>query len=1062
MAKQNSTYNVRFLAQESQKSPQLKLIPKNIQQSPYTIKFLPQQQSPQQQSPQQQSPQQQSPQQQSPQQQSPQQQSPQQQSPPILKIEITDKKSKDYIDFRNKINKICKLPLCKLSQYQDDFSCSDIIKEKMCKGNCGKHHLAKGIYYCDRCAEGNCPNLNFCIEYYNLFNPRYQNQFAKDLSTKWATHLRNCPREHDFDKVLETPINIPCGPNKAIIIIPSEEKRIHDSILDSNESKKQLFTYIVRHGVSKPPNQAISKIKTQQGPYPIEHTICLSHKLKITDSNRENHNKKGCILFKTTNTIEFDVTKAEKILPNNKKILLNIMSFNSIKMNTLQQTYWLDQLYYNMYDNLNHIASVSLGDREILSKDELIKYEDIYDKMIIKQFENDPYYNIHIMIDIFKYKTLRELNDYIYSRILNVYNIIDKIIQEKLSSIKIPLLNRDRYKLLFLSWFQDSGKELDSLYNCEDLIRFLKITNIPTPKELYRSVLSVPTPSLLQNDSPYKLNIQLQDTLVKIITNINKFTKNTEKLKKWINNLSVELDNNVFNLMNIEDIVDDSLIRLQKIYNEKNMIMTKIKNEDYEIKNIIKNPNFAEVILKFKDTKYINNFEKPQYIDDKTSKELEKLFEFKINDDSFGAKIIRYIYNTEVSDTQRFVKLKDLGIFEMKHINYIKNLLIMVQKKINDTTKLVQIDEKIEEVFTNFMKNYFTSNKTLKEKKEHDITAFSDKSLESLKEITDSVYKTFLIMDKFGIEHKSIAYAGLKPSSKSQKSRLSLSQLTYGIKEKFKVLKKILNGDIRDDGSIVFALKVLFEDNDMIIYDYLVLDSQNTINNLIKAIQAIQNRLYRMNKIEEILNSLAYTIRIFKIILNFSYNPNKPEYNDQYYNQIFGNYINLHIREYINIFFNSCSDELLAKISKGEMIEGHIKVIVSLDLSRPQMEFNSDEMNFHATGVILDKFKEHFTPIIKQEYETKEESSYKIENNRLIIKTPLEINLYALHNIYLNFTKTPLSYPSFLRFDLNEYKTKDISTVLESKFPVLSSLKKSKQKYIKYKTKYLALKSLIV
>ena len=95
----------------------------------------------------------------------------------IPKIIPTSQTGKDYIEFREKFDKICKLPLCKLPQYEDpNFPCSDIVKQYLCKGDCNKHHLAKGRQYCDRCAKGKCPNLNFCIEYYNLFNPLRQDQ----------------------------------------------------------------------------------------------------------------------------------------------------------------------------------------------------------------------------------------------------------------------------------------------------------------------------------------------------------------------------------------------------------------------------------------------------------------------------------------------------------------------------------------------------------------------------------------------------------------------------------------------------------------------------------------------------------------------------------------------------------------------------------------------------------------------------------------------------------------------------------------------------------------------
>ena len=42
--------------------------------------------------------------------------------------------------------------------------------------------------------------------------------------------------------------------------------------------------------------------------------------------------------------------------------------------------------------------------------------------------------------------------------------------------------------------------------------------------------------------------------------------------------------------------------------------------------------------------------------------------------------------------------------------------------------------------------------------------------------------------------------------------------------------------------------------------------------------------------------------------------------------------------------------------------EDKIKIRISLDLNRPQLEFSFDEMNFEVSGPILDRFKKVFTP----------------------------------------------------------------------------------------------------
>jgi hypothetical protein len=976
----------------------------------------------------------------------------------IPKIVPSSQTGKDYIEFREKFDKICKLPLCKLPQYQDpNFPCSDIIKEKMCKGNCNKHHLAKGRQYCDRCAKGKCPNLNFCIEYYNLFNPVRQDQSAKDLSEKIAAHLEECPREHDFNKVIMRPKNRPCGPDNITLITKTEEQQIQRNIMQNNEMGRKLFTDRVK---IKP----IKQISLQEVKHNGEQLFCLSHKVIITDKNIKDHNKSGCILFKTMDNIIFESGDEKIISHGNQKLLLNIMSFNSIKDKSEEQKYWLDLLNYNLYDNLNLLASNTLNNKTLVTENEEQKYLAIFNRSI-RNFEDnhDPYLDMHLMIDIFKYNKLRELNNNIYQSIQTIVKEIEKILQIKLSNIMIQGLDVDRYKGLFLSWNQDSGRTLDPLFSCEDLIKLLRNNKVPKPSELYKGSLSVETPIRNKNESDTKYNMALRKSLITMISNINNFTQKIEKLKKWINNLATDLDN-------FEIITTDSLIILKKLYDVMNSLLREIEEQkQIEIKELTKK-NIKEIImsLKNKDPMILDSFQKKlsedksriSLIDDKINNILSLLFGFNINSTTVDALLIRYIYNTKITDTNELLKLMDY--IPRQSIYDIKNLIIEVIKRMANENKVDDINRKIEEFYDTFIEKYFTPTEETKEKLKHEITVFSDKGLYSLKEITDTIYKKFLIINNDGSISESKAYSGLKLNL-PMKSRLTLHHLIYGIKNKDNVFNKILNGDINEEGSLQFALKVLFKDNDTIINDYLVLDKQNNVNNLIKTIEGIQNRLYRMNTIKEILISLNYNIRIFKVILEFNYNPNRPEYNEKYSNPKFGIYVNDKIRDYINIFFNCCSDRLIAKIKSGGNPGETIEINVGLNLERPQIEFSPDEMNFKASGVILDKFKSKFRPVVKEEYKDEDTDSYSIKNKRLVIKKLLELNLNALHNILKNFNIERLSDPSFLNFDLNE----SIIELKEEAFPTFSSLisnpkvNDSKQKYLKYKTKYLALKALL-
>jgi hypothetical protein len=106
-------------------------------------------------------------------------------------------------------------------------------------------------------------------------------------------------------------------------------------------------------------------------------------------------------------------------------------------------------------------------------------------------------------------------------------------------------------------------------------------------------------------------------------------------------------------------------------------------------------------------------------------------------------------------------------------------------------------------------------------------------------------------------------------------------------------------------------------------------------------------------------------------------------------------------------------------------------------------------MNFEVSGPILDRFKKVFTPVKKQIYIDESNTVFEIKEDRLFIKDFLELNLNKVANIFNNFREP--AQDTFIRFDL--YDAPIELDVL--KFPTLDS----KTKYIKYKNKYLQLKS---
>ena len=907
---------------------------------------------------------------------------------------------------------ICKKPLCRLSKYLDDFPCSDNVKKYICRGDCNKHHLAKGGYYCDRCAIGECPNLNFCIDYINSFNPN--RGIHHDMKT--------CPREHDFSKILETPINIPCGPNNPMII----NQHDRDELKVSNESTL-VSRILATKSISLPTDKKIES----------RDYTCLYHKDKC------NHKKPDCVLINVPHKIDYEGNDRQSFDETNIIKCIEIMSYNSVKPYSQEDNFWYERLMTDYINSSNDLAMNTLSNREVITLGIINDYEKLYNKEV-KAFEQSPYYNIYIMIDIFKYKKLYELDNMIYKSINNLYNTIDSILKSKLEKlITIPDNIKERYKLLFQSWYDASGNNLDSLYSCDGLIRLLHIKDIPKPNDLLKGVLNINIPSLndvAEKDRRNLKNIQ-KTAFKKTLDNINKFLDKIDKLKTWIINLNLEFESYEFNNRQIKDIVDDSLNKLLKLYDNKNDIDKKIeeqyKNEQRQFTEI------NDLVTIFKSNKNPQELEefKKRFNTNDTNSELNKIFNF--NDTSYEGIMIRYLFNN--NDFQKIDLLIESDVFPKISIIKIKKFLNMVKERLINVSKLndnkKQRDNFFEQV--NIMK-YFIPSATKVEKKVYENRPFSDNGLDVLQKLNKGSYITFLTTNQNGMKIVSDLIFGFKQNNKS---RLSLSQLAYGIKDTQIILTKIKSGDINEISYVLHALSVLFRNNQHII-NYLVNDSRNTFENLLKTIKEIERRMNMLNNPNEIYTSLAYNIKIWKVILNFSYNSKNPEYNLMEGTQ----YTNTRIRKYINLFLSSCSKDLIEKIAKGGKPEDKIKIRISLDLNRPQLEFSFDEMKFDVSGPILDRFKKVFIPVKKHIYIDESNAVFEVKANRLFINDFLELNLNKIANIFNNF-KEP-SQDTFIRFDLYEAPTKLDAT----QFPTLNS----KTKYIKYKNKYLQLKAHIM
>jgi hypothetical protein len=905
---------------------------------------------------------------------------------------------------------ICKKPLCRLPKYLDDFPCSDDIKKYICRGDCNKHHLAKGRYYCDRCALGECPNMNFCIDYINSFNPF--REIHHDMKT--------CPREHDFSKILETSINIPCGPNNPTIISQSDKYELKTS----NESN--LLLKILGTKSTSIPSE--KKIESR------EIVTCLYHKDKC------NHKKPDCLLIKVSHKIEYEGKDKDSFDEINIIKCIDIMSYESVKPYTREDNYWYERLMTDYIDSSNDLARNTLSNRKIITLGIISDYEKLYNKEV-QYFEGSIYYNIYIMIDIFKYKKLHDLDNMIYKSINNLYNIIDSILNKKLENIAvIPDNIKERYKLLFQSWYDASGNNLDSLYSCDGLIKLLHIKDIPKPNELLKGVLNVTIPSLsdvAEKDKRNLKNIQ-KVAFKKTLDNINKFLDKIYKLKTWIINLSLEFENMKFNNRQIKDIVDDTFNKLIKLYDNKNDIDRKIEEQYRNEKN-----NFTEInelINTFKSNKKSQELEefKKRFNTTDTNSELNKIFNF--DDNSYEGIMIRYLFNN--NDFKKIDLLIEPDVLPKISIIKIKKFLNMVKERLINISKLNNNKKQRDDFFeqTNIM-NYFIPSANKIEKKVYENRPFSDNGLDVLQKLDKGSYITFLTTNQNGMKIVSDLIFGFKQNNKS---RLSLSQLASGIKDTNIILSKIKSGDINNIPYVLHSLSVLFRNNQHII-NYLVNDPRNTFENLLKTIKEIERRMNMLNNPNEIYTSLAYNIKIWKVILNFNYNPINPEYNLIEG----GQFTNIRIRKYINLFLNSCSKELIEKFMIGGEPEDKIKIRISLDLNRPQLEFSFDEMNFEVSGPILDRFKKVFTPVKKQIYIDESNTVFEIKEDRLFIKDFLELNLNKVANIFNNFREP--AQDTFIRFDL--YDAPIELDVL--KFPTLDS----KTKYIKYKNKYLQLKS---
>ena len=776
--------------------------------------------------------------------------------------------SREYID-----SVICKKPLCRLPKYLDDFPCSDNIKEIMCHGDCNKRHLAKGKYYCDRCAAGNCPNLNFCIDYINSFNP------AKNV----YHDIESCPREHDFSKILKTLTNIPCGPNEMAKIVVAKQ----------NDTPKVVSSIMEMKAIL----DEITETK--------ESITCIVHKDEC------NKKQKDCILVKIQGNIKYEQFSKKD---SYSKTLIDILSFNSFESFSLKKKKKLNKnIESDWIKGYNDLAFSTLCNRKILSTAILEDYEKVYNRTIDTK-SKDPYYNIYIMIDIFKYTKLYKLDSNIYDSINNLYNYIDKLLINKLKNTNIPSNILDLYKAFFLDWYDASGNIFESLLSCDGLIRLLQ-SNIIKPNELYKGLLVD----------------QIKD-INTIMNSIDNFKSKISKLTDWITKLEFNLrENNIFNEMTFEDIMVDGIARLDKLFKTKKELAEKITDvtkflKTTDIMKIIKDVNIGKI--------------NPPSLDTNINDIIKEILNIDINGELDSAKIIRHLSNPS----------NKIDSIDIKDAYKIKGFFQSIQAKINHTNKLKDTEKHITEFLKpSTIETYFKPKKFEEKKDKFIAVPFSDREFDILKTLDPTLSRIFLINSK-----SSNPISGLKPTDKV---RLTLIELAYGIRpdNKREVFRRVISGNIEKDPRIKPALPVLFSDNQSIVTDYLAKEPVNNFSNLLHTIRNIRNKLYLINN-KELYNAMINNTLYWKMILNYNYS-DEPEY------EIKSNTL---IREYINIFFNSCSDDLLEKINKGGNPNDMIEVKVSLDLSRrPQMEFTAKDMRFNATDKLLQVFENEFKEVKK-------------------------------------------------------------------------------------------------
>ena len=761
---------------------------------------------------------------------------------------------------------------------------------------------------------------------------------------------------------------------------------------------------------------------------------CIYHKKYHSRVHTE------CVIIEIPNKIRTQHKETQVLdKPQIKKyndMLIDILSFNSkFRMTEDEIKKWEEKLNNDTIKAYYDLATYSLT--QFISHNDIDKYQAIYNKKILDLRYNE-HYDFHIMIDLFKYEQLSILNKEIHDNIEQIYEYIDGYISQCNKETKLPVDILDIYKSVFLGWYTTSGDILESLKNCNRfiIIFHLNTATIIEPYLLYEGLLSSP-------------DIKID----KIIDNIKNFKKNIIKLKDWIYDLYGNLINGtvLFNNLTFEDMIYNSITKLSQLYYIKNDSDIKIS------KDIVKN---NELIKKYKEdvNEILTNFQehkKNEKIEELRNKliirsnnpllvkELEKeLDSIDISSDtrSYKGLLILYLINAHTIEEFNLIKIPDIvGIPEIKKV---KKLINVIQQNLNNKTKMENTGTNFDKFIKEGIDDYLIPNIQDDNKDKIKYPLFSDEELKILETLDASKTRFFTITNIDGKIEKLLPIRGLKTSNKPKLKLLEI--ISNQDIDKHKLLEKIISGNIKENPIYRHALPVLFKDNISIVSEYFLNNKKASLGNLIDTIKYIRDLLNNINSIDVIYNSISYYIKIWEIILNYDYSLDNLEYNNTW---------NMMIRDYIKLFFNSCSPRLLVKIINNEYSNTYINITISLNLNdRPQILFSSNDMGFKASEELKFKFDNSFNKINKQVYKDVDNELYKIKDQNLIIKNTLKLNLNKLRKIYNNKNfNGEILYKHFILFDLPdnpELKLSDPNFMsLETKIPLKTELVWDKKIY---------------